>query len=186
MQKLLFGGLLFLFSVPGIHAQAIVEVRTVYESGKVAVWAEPQDLKDLIYMGPVPITWVNSSIAKPKMTCVMVGGNMLYRKQKGGYEAYSSYRIDLALIQKYLAEKDKFKVLEKITLEKGPQSFQAEKQDSWAKFENPRRQDEWVLIDGKIAGEPAKTFLVTRANDYQWVLKTYEPERLVNYIIQVN
>lgn len=186
MRNLFFGLTALLLPALHLNAQTVVEVRTVYESGKVAVWAEPQNLDGLVYMGPVPVTWVNSSIAKPKMTCVMVGGNMLYQKQKGGYEAYSSYKIDLALIQKYLAEKDKFKVLEKITLEKGPQAFQAEKQDSWAKFENARMQDEWVLIDGKIAGESVKTFLVTRANDYQWVLKTYEPERLVNYIIQVN
>lgn len=169
-----------------LRAQAIVEVRTVHEAGKVAVWAEPQDLKGLIYMGPVPQTWVNSSIAKPKMTCVLVGGNMLYLKQKGGYEAYSSYRIDLGLIQKFLAEKEKFKVVEKLTIEKGPQGYVAEKQDAWAKFENARQQDEWVLVDGKIPGESVKTFLVTRANEYQWVLKTYEPERIVNYIIQVN
>lgn len=186
MRNLILGLLAVSLSTLALRAQTIVEVRTVHESDKVAVWNEPQDLNGLVYMGPVPQTWVNSSIGKPKATCVMVGGNMLYRKKEGGYEAYSSHKIDLDLIQKYLAQKDKFKVIEKLTLEKGPQSAQAEKTDSWAKFENPRRQDEWVLIDGKIPGESVKTFLVTRANDTQWVLKTYEPERLVNYIIQVN
>ena len=186
MHKLFFSLLLAPIFLASHAQQAIPEVRTVHESGKVAEWAEPQDTKGLIYMGPVPRTWENSSIAKPKMTCVLVGGNILYLKQKGGYDAYSSYKIDLALVQKILASKDKFKVLEKLSIEKGPQGYKVEKQDAWAKFENARMQDEWVLIDGKIPGEAVKTFLVTRANDTQWVLKTYEQDHIVNYIIQVN
>lgn len=167
-------------------AQTFPEVRTVHESKKVLEWAEPQNTEGLIYMGKVPVTWENNSIAKPKMTCVLVGGNVLYAKQKGGYDAYSSYKIDISLIQGFLLKKDKFKVLEKLSIEKGPQGYQNEKQDSWAKFENLRQEGEWVLVDGKIPGEPVKTFLFTRANSTQWVLKTYETEHIINYIIQVN
>lgn len=79
-----------LVSALTVMAQNYTEVRTVHESKKVAEWAEPQDVSELIYMGPVPVTWDNNSIAKPKMTCVLVGGNILYKKQKGGYDAYSS------------------------------------------------------------------------------------------------
>ena len=185
MHKLLLP-LLCLPLFSPLYAQTVSEVRTVHESGKVVEWAEPRDMSAYIYMGPVPRTWDNSSIAKPKMTCVMVGGNILYLKQKGGYDAYSSYKIDPDLIQKQLAAKDKFKVLEKITIEKGPQGYKTEKPDILAKFENPRKEGDWVLLDGKIPGESVKTFLVTRANDTQWVLKTYEQEHIVNYIIQVN
>ena len=185
MYKLCFA-LLIVPIFSQLNAQIFPEVRTVLESKKVLEWAEPQDLKGLVYMGKVPVTWDNNSIAKPKMTCVLMGGNVLYAKQKGGYDAYSSYKIDLALVQKILGQKDKFKVLEKHSIEKGPQAFQNDKLDSWAKFENPRQQDEWVLIDGKISGESIKTFVITRANDTQWVLKTYENERIINYIIQVN
>ena len=185
MYKLLLTLLIAPISL-SVTAQVFPDVRTPYEFKKVLEWPEPQDLKGLIYMGKVPVTWENNSIAKPKATCVMMGGNVLYAKQKGGYDAYSSYKIDVALLQKQLAAKDKFRVLEKLTMEKGPQSFQAEKQEAWAKFENPRVQDEWVLMDGKIPGESVKTFLVTRASDTQWVLKTYESEHIINYIIQVN
>lgn len=187
MTQKLFLSLLFAPVFLTASAQQIFpEVRTVLESGKILEWAEPQDTKGLVYMGPVPVTWENSSIAKPKMTCALVGGNVLYRRQKGGYVAYSSYKIDLALIQKFLTQKDKFKVLEKHWIEKGPKNFQIEKKDDWVKFENARMEGEWVLLDGKIPGEPVKTFLVTRANDTQWVLKTYETDHIINYIIQVN
>lgn len=186
-MRILFFSLLAAPFFQAVHAQTVFpEVRTVHESKKVLEWAEPQDTKGLIYMGTVPRTWDNSSIAKPKMTCVLVGGNVLYLKQKGGYDAYSSYRIDPGLIQRILGEKDKFKVLEKLSIEKGPQGYQTEKQDTWAKLESSRQEGEWVLVTGKIPGESVKTFLVTRANDNQWVLKTYENERIVNYIIQVN
>jgi len=40
-----------------LNAQIFPEVRTVLESKKVLEWAEPQDLKGLIYMGKVPVTW---------------------------------------------------------------------------------------------------------------------------------
>ncbi len=169
-----------------LYAQTVVEVRTVYESGKVAEWAEPQDMKDYVFMGQVPVTWENSSIAKPKMTCVMIGGNILYCKQKGGYDAYSSYKIDLALVQRILSAKSKLKVMEKLSIKKGPQGYLAEKMDAWGQFENPRQEGEYVFIDGKIPGEPVKTFLITRANETQWVLKTHEEKNIINYIIQVN
>lgn len=186
MYKLLLAILIVpVFSIA--KAQTVFpEVRNTHDSRKVVVWNEPQDVKDLIYMGQVPVTWDNNSIAKPKQTCVLVGGNVLYQKQNGSYVSYSSYKIDLALVQKILAQKDKFMVLEKHSIEKGPLNFKNELIGNHGKIFNARQQDEWVLVDGKIPGESIKTFIVTRANEYQWVLKTYQDEQLVNYIIQVN
>lgn len=170
-----------------VDAQTVFpEVRNTHDSKKVVVWNEPQDVKGLVYMGPVPVTWEGSSIAKPKMTCVLVGGNVLYQKQNGSYVSYSSYKIDLALVMKILTSKEKLLVLEKHSIERGPLSFKNEPMGDYAKLSNARLQDEWVLVDGKIPGESIKTFIVTRANDYQMVLKTYQDERLINYIIQVN
>ncbi len=77
-------------------------------------------------------------------------------------------------------------MLEKLSISFGPQGYQTEKQDSWATFETVSREGDWVFLTGKIPGESVKRFLVTRANDYQWVIKTHEEKRIINYIIQVN
>jgi hypothetical protein len=186
MKKLRILPIIALAVNPAYAQETVSEVRTPHEHGKVAVWNEKQDLSGFTFMGQLPVLWEDSSIGKPKMTCALMGGNMLYRKTDGVYEAYSNHVIDLTLIQKILAEKNKFKVLEKLSIEKGPQGYLTQKQDSWAVPENARVQGNRVLIDGKIPGEPVKSFVVTRANSTQWILKTYEEKRLINYIIQVN
>lgn len=192
MRKYIVFSVLIAFYT-SLHAQKAADVHqsqnavnSAHEFVKVREFYHPDSslYERYFFLGELPVTWVNKSIGKKKMTAAMMGGDILYLNKAGNWEAWATFTIDEALVRAHLAEKSSFTVVEKLHIRTGPQAYESFGQNTRAELTGVETENGKVYISGKIPGEPAKRFRVTYANATRMSLCTDDKE-LVTYIIQV-
>lgn len=139
-----------------------------------------------IFLGKLPVTWVNNSIGKKKMTAAMMGGDILYLNASGTWEAYASYIPDLSLLQKHLSQKSKFTLVEKLYIETGPEAYQSgPPKGKSGEISNPVQEGEKIYVDANLPGISEKRFRVTYVTDTLIIICS-DDEKLTTFIVQVN
>lgn len=137
-----------------------------------------------LYLGELPVTWVNKSIGKKKMTAAMMGADVLYLNKAGNWEGWSTFTVDEGLLRAHLAEKSNFQVIDKLLIRTGPQAYESVAQKTRAELTGVEAANGKVYVTGKIPGESARRFRVTYVNATRINLCTDDKE-LTTYLIQV-
>lgn len=189
-KSILCTGLLLFFCLT-VRAQKAADVHesvvnSPHDHAKVKELYHPDSsvYKGYLFLGELPVTWVNKSIGKKKMTAAMMGGDVMYLNKAGNWEAWATYTVDEAVVKGHLAEKSSFQVIDKLIIRVGPQAYEAIAQKSRAELTGVESVDGKVYIIGKIPGESARRFRVTYANATRMNLCTDDKE-LTTYLIQV-
>lgn len=163
-------------------------VRRPYDFMKVKEKAHPdtQVVLNNVFIGKVPVKWVNNSIGKKKMTVAMMGADIMYLTQAGDWEAYASFTPDQSLLQKYLAAKSKFTIVEKLYIKVGNEAFQScPAASKTGEITSMSVEGEKVYVEAKMPGISVKKFRVTYIND-SIMLICADDEDLTTFIIQLN
>lgn len=138
-----------------------------------------------VFLGKMPVLWVNKGIAKKKMTCAMMGGDIIFLNVEGEWEAYASFTPDFELLKKHLEVKSKFTLVEKFTISYGTEGYQSEPTSGkMGEITNPTKEGDKVYVEAKIPGISGKRFRVTNVNDTQFMLCS-DDDSLTSVLIQV-
>lgn len=162
-------------------------VRRPHDYAKVRDVYHPDTLytKNAIFLGKMPVLWTNKGIAKKKMTCAMMGGDIIFFNLNGEWEAYASFTPDVSLMQKHLAAKTKFTLVEKYTIKYGNEGYQVQTPESkTGEFTKVYQEGDKVYLEGKISGNSTKKFRLCNVNDSQFLVTT-DDKLFSSYLVQV-